>query len=337
MNLSDITKINFGSAGISAVYNGTIKLWPTGTSADNKVMKFTIVSGDTWNNTKISAYTADNRLITPVKKDATGWTYGEEVEYFDSDFYILHKGTNLLTFEGFPKSVKFKSGAALFYRNAKCTDISTGNIDTSECTDMNHMFSGCESLALLDVSKWNTSQVTDMGSMFYSCSKLASLDVSNFNTSQVTNMSNMFFYCISLTSLDLSNFNTSQVTDMSSMFNNCSGLDSLDLSNFDTSQVTDMSSMFKFCYGLTSLNLSNWNTSKVTNMGNMFDNCDNLATLDLSGWNMVSVTSMSDITDMFYSCYELQTVKMTNCSQETKYKIKAALDDAGLTDTVITE
>ena len=60
MNLSDITKINFGSAGISAVYNGGIKLWPTGTVADNKVMKFTIVSGDTWDTTYISAYTADD-------------------------------------------------------------------------------------------------------------------------------------------------------------------------------------------------------------------------------------------------------------------------------------
>ena len=72
MNLSDITKINFGSAGISAVYNGGIKLWPKQVVTDNKVMKFTIVSGDTWNNKGISAYTADNRLIQPVKKDATG-------------------------------------------------------------------------------------------------------------------------------------------------------------------------------------------------------------------------------------------------------------------------
>lgn len=47
MNLSDITKINFGSAGISAVYNGGIKLWPKQVDTDNNVMKFTVVSGDT--------------------------------------------------------------------------------------------------------------------------------------------------------------------------------------------------------------------------------------------------------------------------------------------------
>ena len=309
MNLSDITKINFGAANISAVYNGGIKLWPTGTVADNKVMKFTIVSGDTWEKTGISAFTADNKYITPIKKDATGWTYDEEVGYFNSERWSFnHSGTNLLTFEGFPQAVKFKSGANFFYNNNKCTDISTGNIDTSECTDMNGMFSGCKGLTSIDVSNFNTSQVTDMNCMFQNCSSLASLDLSNFNTSQVTDISYMFFYCISLISLDLS--------------------------NFDTSQVTNMKRMFEYDRGLTSLDLSNFNTSQVTDISYMFDSCFSLATLDLSNWNMTNVTNTSY---MFSDCFALKTVKMTNCSQETKDKIRAALDAAGLTSTVITE
>ena len=335
MNLSDITKINFGSAGISAVYNGTIKLWPKQVVTDNKVMKFTIVSGDTWEKTGISAFTADNKYITPVKKDATGWTYDEEVGYFKSSWwYFDHKGTNLLTFEGFPKAVKFKSGANFFYDNNKCTDISTGNIDTSECTDMNSMFNGCRSLTTLDVSNFNTSQVTNMDSLFNHCNKLASLDVSKFDTSKVTNMGGMFSYCESLTSLDLSNFNTSQVTNMSNMFSGCESLTSLDLSNFNTSQVTNMSRMFYYCKILTSLDLSNFDTLKVTNMNDMFETCFGLATLDLSNWDTSNVTSMNW---MFSNCFALKTVKMTNCSQETKDKIRAALDAEGLTSTVITE
>ena len=140
MNLSDITKINFGSAGISAVYNGGIKLWPKQIVTDNKVMKFTIVSGDTWDNIYISAYTADNRLIEPVLKDITGWTYDEEVGYIvskkrPSSWY--DKGTNLLAFEGFPAAVKIKTGEGLFQKSTKCTGIATTNIDTSECTSMN--------------------------------------------------------------------------------------------------------------------------------------------------------------------------------------------------------
>ena len=200
MNLSDITKINFGSAGISAVYNGGIKLWPTGASADNKVMKFTTTDGNTWNNTNISAYTADNRLITPIKKDATGWTYDEEVEYLSSAY---GSSTNLLTFEGFPKSVKLKAEAGLFYNCNNCTDISTTNIDVSECTNMLAMFYGCSGLTSLDLSNFDTSNVIGMGYMFRGCSGLTFLDLSNFNTSQVTNMSNMFSNCASLRTIKI--------------------------------------------------------------------------------------------------------------------------------------
>ena len=337
MNLSDITKINFGAANISAVYNGGIKLWPTGTVADNKVMKFTIVSGDTWDTTYISAYTADDRLIEPVKKDTTGWTYDENVGYIVSEkrpYSWPDRGTNLLAFEGFPAAVKIKTGEGLFEKSTKCTGIATTNIDTSECTSMKYMFSYCGGLTSLNVSNFNTSQVTDMYWRFNGCSSLTSLDLSNFNTSQVTNMNNMFSGCSGLTSLDVSNFNTSQVTYMGGMFSDCGGLTSLDVSNFNTSQVTDMSYMFSGCKGLTTLDLSNFNTSQVTDMGGMFDSCNSLTSLDLSGWDMLSDT---DTYDMFYDCSALKTVKMTNCSKDTKDKIRAALDEAGLTNTVITE
>ena len=333
MNLTDITKINFGSANISAVYNGGIKLWPKEV-ASNKVMKFTVVNGDTWDNGGFSAYAADNKYITPVKEDATGWTYDEEVEYIEgSTIYWMH-GTNLLTFEGFPKVVKLKTGDHLFEGNTKCTDISTANMDTSECTSMYNMFIDCVGLTSLDVSHFDTSQVTTMKSMFNNCSKLTSLDVSKFDTSKVTNMYAMFRCCSKLTSLDLSHFNTSQVTTMNNMFNSCSGLTSLDLSNFNTSKVTDMYYMFIDCSSLTSLNLSNFDTSQVTNMSYMFNGCSKLTSLDLSNWDTSKVTNMSG---MFSGCSALQTVKMTNCSQDTKDKIRAALDADGLTNTVITE
>ena len=305
MNLSDITKINFGSAGISAVYNGGIKLWPKGAEVSNKVMKFTVVSGDTWDKTGISAYTADNRLVEPVSKDTTGWTYDEDVEFLQCNG---SPSANLLTFEGFPKMVKFKNAADLFNGCSSCTDISTGNMDFSECWSMYRMFTGCNSLTSLDLSK--------------------------FDTSKVSVMANIFVGCHSLTSLDVSNFNTSLVRDMSLMFNGCSKLASLDLSNWDTSNVTEMTSMLAWCKSLTTLNLSNFNTSLVTNMSAMFNECSKLASLDLSNWDTSNVTNMSY---MFNNCSALTTVKMTNCSQDTKDKIRAALDAAGLTSAVITD
>ena len=54
------------------------------------------------------------------------------------------------------------------------------------------MFSGCSSLASLDLSSLDTSNVTSMSFMFDGCSSLASLDLSGLDTSKVTRMSSMF-------------------------------------------------------------------------------------------------------------------------------------------------
>ena len=131
--------------------------------------------------------------------------------------------------------------------------ISTSASTINAPTDCGEMFGGKGHLRTIDFgSGFNTSNVTNMGHMFYYCESLTSLDLSNFNTSNVTNMSHMFEYCHNLTSLDLSNFNTSNVTNMSYMFWYCHNLTSLNLSNFNTSSVTSMSNMFHACGGLTS-------------------------------------------------------------------------------------
>jgi surface protein len=189
------------------------------------------------------------------------------------------------------------------------TSLNLSNFNTSNVKYMYTMFYSCESLTNLDVSNFNTANVTDMSEMFNGCSSLTSLDVSNFNTSHVTNMSGMFALCRGLTSLDVSNFNTSHVTSIGGMFQGCSGLTSLNLSNFNTSHVTRMSYMFSNCYGLTSLNLSNFNTSNVTNMYYMFSNCYSLTSLDVSNFNTSNVTNMGS---MFQSCSGLTNLDLSN-------------------------
>ena len=207
----------------------------------------------------------------------------------------------------------------MFSRCNSLTSLDVSNFDTSKVTDMGSMFDGCSRLTSLDTSNFNTSQVTNMVSMFNYCSKLTSLDVSNFNTSKVTNMNSMFYECRSLTSLDVSKFDTSKVTSMGSMFYECSRLTSLDLSNFDTSQVTAMFSMFSGCSGLTSLDVSNFDTSQITSMGSMFNDCSNLTSLDVSKFDTSKVTNMRY---MFSACINLtsldvskfDTSKVTNMS-----------------------
>ena len=123
----------------------------------------------------------------------------------------------------------------------------------------------------------NTSEVTNMAHMFNTCSSLTGVDLSGFNTSKVTEMRVMFCNCTGLTSLDLSGFNTSNVTNMFNIFGGCSGLTSLDLSSFNTSNVTNMGRMFYECSRLTTVYVGeDWSTEAVTSSSYMFHNNNNL-------------------------------------------------------------
>ncbi|MBQ7989899.1 MAG: BspA family leucine-rich repeat surface protein, partial [Oscillospiraceae bacterium] len=133
----------------------------------------------------------------------------------------------------------------MFYNFVNLTDIQgLNNLDTSACTDMTGMFSGCNALS--------------------------SLDVSSFDTSNVTTMASLFQNCESLTEIDLKNFNTSSVTSMTLMFSGCSGLTELDLQSFDTSKVKGVALMFSYCTSLTTIKVSDkWSTASV-DMSNTF-------------------------------------------------------------------
>ena len=148
------------------------------------------------------------------------------------------------------------------------------NLNTSEVTEMNAMFSYCGSLYSLDLSSFNTSAVTTMSSMFASCGKLTTLNISNFDTKNVKEMSDMFNSCSALTDLNLSSFNTSAVTDMSAMFYGCEKLSKLDLSHFDTKKVKAMMYMFTNCAALQTLYCNDDWTCEISD--EMFLGCTNL-------------------------------------------------------------
>ena len=187
-------------------------------------------------------------------------------------------------------------------------DLSKWN--TTNVTNMEGMFSNCSSLkSLPDISEWNTANVTNMNFIFWNCGLLKSFpDISKWNTSNVTEMSYMFAYCTSLKSLpDISEWNITNVKDMSWMFYNCISLKSLpDMSKWNTSNVTNMCEMFCECNSLISLpNISKWNTANVITMNNMFGNCSLLISLsDISKWNIANVINMNN---MFENCISLKS------------------------------
>ena len=224
-----LTKIN---AALNEVgLNTTVEVVGCPPELDKRVLRFRTTDGNTWNKDYVSAYTADNRLIEPTEKNATGWTYGEDVEYLGTLINESIIKGNLSTFNGFGVKTKIRNAFKFFYDEADLTEINTELFDTSETTDMSFMFSGAMRLTSLDVSNFNTSKVADMQGMFDLCDSLTSLDVSNWNTSQVTNMSRMFSDCEGLTSLDLSNWDTSKVTNMSGMFKGCKALKTITMKN----------------------------------------------------------------------------------------------------------
>ena len=124
-------------------------------------------------------------------------------------------------------------------------------------------FYGMQNLeSITGMSYLNTSEVTNMAHMFNSCSKLTSIDLSGFNTSKVTDMRLMFYNCTGLTSLDLSSFNTSNVTNMFSMFGGCSSLRTIYVgSGWSTAAVSTSTNMFYNCTSLVGGQGTTWNSS----------------------------------------------------------------------------
>ena len=253
-------------------------------------------------------------LTTPVSTINT-----ENIEDEDSDYEIklwTDPATESVYYYVEPEKVYLNTDSnSMFYSGYndrkidKILEIDFSSLDTSQVTNMSHMFSGMSNLTTLNLSNFDTSKVTDMGSMFFGMSNLITIDLSNFDTSHVTDMYYMFYDMISLTTLDLSNFDTSKVTDMSHMFERVRNLTILDLSSFNTSQVTDMNSMFYNMNDLTTLNLSNFDTSQVTNMSHMFSGMSNLTTLDLSNFDTSKVTNMKG---MFLAMSNLITLDLSN-------------------------
>ena len=84
----------------------------------------------------------------------------------------------------------------------------------------------------IDFSHFDSTEVTDMFHLFDGCTKLQTINFGdNFNTTKVTNMNGLFNNCSSLTSIDLSKFNTELVNNISYLFSECNSLESINFSN----------------------------------------------------------------------------------------------------------
>ena len=64
----------------------------------------------------------------------------------------------------------------------------------------------------------------------------------------------------------------------------------------------------------------------------MFWECSSLTSLDISNFNMNNITNTQD---MFKDCTALTSVYVTNCDEATVAKIKAAVTQSGLSESIV--
>ena len=283
--LGFIPEIDCETADSSAI--GTYKIIPSG-PAELKNYKITYEPGTLYVIEKGDA-------IAQGKIDAV---YGKITWIIDADGELTVEGRGDLSednirinnsYERIPwypykdtitsariKVTGMKNAASLLYSCKNMTSVDLSEFDTSQVTNMYHMFSWCENLEELDLSSMDTAKVKNMKDVFYGCAKLKTLDLSNFDTTNVTDMNSMFGECTSLEEINVSSFHTENVTDMAFMFYECKKLKYLDVSSFRIEKVKTVLAMFDQCTSLTGLDLSGFDFQNVTRVARLIDRCNNL-------------------------------------------------------------
>ena len=218
-----------------------MKLW----SAEGDPEPYAVLSD---NNTKLTFYYDDQKEarggmnVGPFEDLGSS---GVSTEWFGNKSTI----TTVVFDDSFANCTTLTSTAYWFYQLTKLTTI-TGiqNLKMDNVSDINSMFSDCESLTSLDLSSLNLSNVTNMHQVFEGCTGLENIILDGVNTENVTNMGDLFLNCRSLKTIDLSSFNTSKVTNMAYMFYRCTSLTTVYVSgSWTTASVTRSESMFERC------------------------------------------------------------------------------------------
>ena len=106
--------------------------------------------------------------------------------------------------------VKPLSMAWWFNQFCYCKSFDLGNIDTSECTSLERLFSSCWSVATADLrglGKWDTGNVQYMDACFDGMKKLTEIpDISGWSTESCVSFASVFYNCTGLRRLDISHW-----------------------------------------------------------------------------------------------------------------------------------
>lgn len=274
-----------------------------------------------------------SKIITPLGWENKSQNLKVDLTQRSNKKAELGAKSRVLSWAEFQKSDEFKAikrqkmpnGKWQFVPNneqlrklVRYEEVSLGEIDTSEVTDMSFLFSFDERKKSCLVSSewfnwrknfsgiagWDTSKVTTFEGMFY-MADIFNEDINKWDTSSVTNMRAMFCGATNFNQ-PLDSWDTSRVVDMSRMFWSAKNFNQ-PLNKWDTSRVANMSGMFSADIFNRLLHLSaendntlpmqfnqpldKWDTSNVTDMSGMFYYAKNF-NQPLDKWNTSSVTNM---------------------------------------------
>lgn len=203
--------------------------------------------------------------------------------------------------------------------------IDISHWDTSNVTNMSHMFDGCVGAVNWSygdenydiVSSIDTSNVTDMSYMFANTRETTTDLAAPFyfvdidpDTSNVTNMSHMFYNGAAFGDWDLNRyFDLTNVEDASYMFAG-SYIQQFKMQIPETSKLKNMEGMFANMPELLEISFTDMHTSNVTNMSHLFDGTSRVKFLDETLLNL----DTSNVTDISYM---LRNVKDSANSSNT--------------------
>ncbi len=138
----------------------------------------------------------------------------------------------------------------------------------------------------------DTSNVTTMQNMFSNSAKIKNIDLSKFDFSNVINITYMFQNCSNLKTVNFGNATFSNFTGVfERIFGGCFSLEEVDTSKF-SSTVQAPRYMFSGCSKLKRIDLSGLNVSGGFMWGN-FENCTSLEFLDIRKFDLTSFSQFN--------------------------------------------
>lgn len=175
-------------------------------------------------------------------------------------------------------------------------------------TSLANTFSGCASLASVDLAPLAGAPITSLVNAFSNCASLPRVDLSALAGAQVTTLSNAFYGCRSLATIDLSPFDGAPINNITYTFQGCSSLVDIDLTPLAGAPITSLSSTFYNCHALASIDLTPLAGALINNLSFTFFGCSSLSSLDLAPLAGAPVTTM---TYMLQDCYALAYVDLS--------------------------